>query len=701
MRIGLFLNNLDEEYQISVYRGIRMEAEALNIDIVCVQGENPHHDQKFGRTPFLSREFIAADGILLLSSVILNRADFTRRLDMKTMFARVPFVSIGARLFEYPSIIIKCRKSMEHLMEHLTGFHGYRNLLYLGGPVNHQDNAVREHVFRRSVNAMKGQLPGLSGTVLNGEFHETSGMMMARAYIAANPDNPPDVIVAANDHIAIGAQETLHNQRDPRWRRCPVTGFDDIEQARQVIPALTTIRQPLDLLGRTAVRTLWDIIQGKKVPPVIHLDSELIIRESCGCKQEGKNPEPGDFPLPDKTAVQRRTINSEYHLRNISILGQSLATVNSHEEMLPKIGFFLTNIEVKMFYLVLYPRPLSRIGESGNLVYQRIQNQDISYTRNPRSIDIKHFFSGVIGEAREGPRTWCLYYLQTGNEYLGFIVYIARDSAHPQICGGAIFIANTVKRLRILDDEKERSRQLEQEVAFRTRDLVAANRKLQEEAKRRREVEAEVLRISEMERLRFSMDLHDDICQRLAGISMFCKSLTRGLSAESFLLELSELIDETLMRTRRYAHDAFPMELDALGLKEALGALCHSINKQTPCRCVYTWSAPEPSPLSSAQDINVYRIIQEALHNVVKHARAGRAEIDVRKEGPLLIVRVRDDGIGSSPQEGKPGPTAAKRREGLGLRSMEYRAHQLGAEYLFESGKTGGTLVELRIPLEK
>jgi signal transduction histidine kinase len=204
-----------------------------------------------------------------------------------------------------------------------------------------------------------------------------------------------------------------------------------------------------------------------------------------------------------------------------------------------------------------------------------------------------------------------------------------------------------------------------------------------------------------MERLRFSMDLHDDICQRLAGISMFCKSLTRGLSAESLLLELSELIDETLLRTRQYAHDAFPMELDALGLKEALGALCHSINKQTSCRCVCTWSAPEPSPLNTAQDINVYRIIQEALHNVVKHARAGRAEVEVRKDGLLLIVRVRDDGIGSSLQAGKPGPSAAKRREGLGLRSMEYRAHQLGAEYLFESGKTGGTLVEVRIPLEK
>jgi signal transduction histidine kinase len=182
---------------------------------------------------------------------------------------------------------------------------------------------------------------------------------------------------------------------------------------------------------------------------------------------------------------------------------------------------------------------------------------------------------------------------------------------------------------------------------------------------------------------------------------MFCKSLTRGVSAESLLPELSELIDETLLRTRQYAHDAFPMELDALGLKEALGALCHSVNKQTSCRCEYTWSAPEPSPLSPAQDINVYRIIQEALHNVIKHAKADKADITVKAEGPLLIVRVRDNGIGSSRQDGdKPDNPATRRREGLGLRSMEYRAHQLGAEYIFESSCSGGTTVELRIPID-
>jgi signal transduction histidine kinase len=259
-----------------------------------------------------------------------------------------------------------------------------------------------------------------------------------------------------------------------------------------------------------------------------------------------------------------------------------------------------------------------------------------------------------------------------------------------------------VKRLQILENEKDRALRLEQEVSYRTRDLLEANKKLSEEARRRLAVEAEVLRISEMERLRFSLDLHDDICQRLAGISMYCKSLSAREDLKPFLPELAGLIDETLSRTRRYAHDSFPVELDSFGLREAVGGLCGRINKETDCACDYTWKVPSSVHLAQAMEINVYRIVQEALNNVVKHSKADKSAVEIKAEGSVLLVRIKDNGKGNPllnsenyhklPEEG--------RRTGLGLRSMEYRAHQLGAECLFKSTVKGGTLVELRIPIE-
>jgi signal transduction histidine kinase len=362
--------------------------------------------------------------------------------------------------------------------------------------------------------------------------------------------------------------------------------------------------------------------------------------------------------------------------------------------MIPHLQFFLINLAVKTFYLILYPEPLTQIGSTGNLVYRRTAEGDGPVDG---SVNIADFFT----------RSLCLCYLRSGREYLGLIIYDAPDTAHPQICSAAIFIANTVKRLLIHDDETERARQLEQEVVFRPRDLTDTYGKLQEEQQRRLAVEAEVLRISELERLRFSMDLHDDICQRLAGISMFCKSLIGGMSPASFLPELSDMIDETLQRTRRYAHDSFPMELDTLGLREALGALCHSVSKQTACTCIYTWSIAA-SPLLPAQDINIYRIVQEALQNAVKHSRATRINVDVRAVEnaghPALVFSVQDNGIGTLvpgiPRLNGENPILPNgKRSGLGLRSMRYRANQLGADYTFESAAQSGTRIEVRIPL--
>jgi signal transduction histidine kinase len=154
-----------------------------------------------------------------------------------------------------------------------------------------------------------------------------------------------------------------------------------------------------------------------------------------------------------------------------------------------------------------------------------------------------------------------------------------------------------------------------------------------------------------------------------------------------------------MSRTRRYARDSFPVELGDLGLKKALDSLCHGVTKQTTCRCIYTWSAPDASPLTPAQDINIYRIIQEALQNAVKHAKANRITVDVRAEGKTLILSVCDNGTGD-PRLNEENPVITeKKHAGLGLRSMRYRAHQLGAEYTLVSAEQGGTQITVRIPL--
>lgn len=704
MRIVLYVRNLDEEYQISLYRNMKAEAERLGIDLVCVQR---------GLSP--SAEELSADGVILLTSVLLKRGLEIELPFIKAAVGSLPCVSVANRLPDIPSIIIHNKASMEALMAHLVSHHGYRKFLFIGGPEGHRDNTVREHVFREAIARGRAAYPDIEGTVVNGGFREALAILIMRDYMREHRDAPLDAVVAANDNMAIGALKVLASSGDPAWARCAVTGFDDISQARFANPPLTTVRQPLDSLALQAVRSVRALISGNKIPEVAQIDSSLVIRSSCGCPEFGMASGADGLSGFDSRDESERTPFRDLRftelLRTVSGFGQELTIAGSMESLVGHLRSFLDDIGIELFSLLLNDGPTGGKDGSIGLVYQRDgQTERMSIDGGERTT-MREFFGGMTRFDEKRRSFPCVFHLQSGDDEIGIIVYEAPEYAQPHMCSAGVFIANAVRRLQILEEEKERSRLLESEVRLRTKDLVDMNEQLKKEAERRMEVEAEVLRISETERLRFSLDLHDDICQRLAGISMFSKSLANSSVADSSaeLSELSSMIDETLFRTRQYAHESFPVELDSLGLNEALEGLCASLKRQTGCACEYSWTVPAEVDIPVAKRINLYRIVQEALHNVIKHSGATRARVSVGAENGILDVRVRDNGRGIHPEgDGAAGgetggaARAADKRKphvGIGLKSMEYRAHQIGASYRATSSEKTGTEIAIRLKL--
>jgi signal transduction histidine kinase len=170
---------------------------------------------------------------------------------------------------------------------------------------------------------------------------------------------------------------------------------------------------------------------------------------------------------------------------------------------------------------------------------------------------------------------------------------------------------------------------------------------------------------------------------------------------------LAEMSADALSRTRQYARDSFPVGLDAMNLKSSLIQICADMSGPDGFTCTLACSADPDDLLSRGQKINIYRIVQEALHNSCAHSRAAKASVEVCMRKQRLIVRIADDGIGFSAVSGHDGaqeaadsllPGTPKRPRGLGLRSMKYRAHQIGADFSIESSPDGGTVVELCIP---
>ncbi len=200
----------------------------------------------------------------------------------------------------------------------------------------------------------------------------------------------------------------------------------------------------------------------------------------------------------------------------------------------------------------------------------------------------------------------------------------------------------------------------------------------------------------EEERSRVARDLHDEIGQSLAFVCMQLRALVRragdGAGPGDGLREAASRVEETARAVAALAHQYHPADLRSLGLCAALRAF---VSQWVRDRGIEVETAIEQvgGILSGEQELHVYRIVQEALNNVAKHARATRASVTVATRGASIVVTVEDNGVGFDLASASAGC------KGLGLSTMRERARMAGGEISFRRGASGGCRVSLVIPV--
>jgi signal transduction histidine kinase len=201
----------------------------------------------------------------------------------------------------------------------------------------------------------------------------------------------------------------------------------------------------------------------------------------------------------------------------------------------------------------------------------------------------------------------------------------------------------------------------------------------------------------EEERRRLRNDLHDGIGPQLASLTLKIQTARLRLShdplAETLLTELAARTQATVADIRRVVYDLRPPSLDELGLLSALRESAAQYQAQGAGGAQFHIDAPEHlAPLPAAVEVAVYRIAQEALTNVMRHAQAHNCWLRLAVDGPagVLCLEVQDDGPGIAPTH----------RTGVGLRSMRERATELGGTLTVAPGATGGTQVRAVLPLK-
>jgi signal transduction histidine kinase len=195
----------------------------------------------------------------------------------------------------------------------------------------------------------------------------------------------------------------------------------------------------------------------------------------------------------------------------------------------------------------------------------------------------------------------------------------------------------------------------------------------------------------ENERKRIADDLHDELGPLLSAIKLQINHLEPSDETETAVLEKSsEQIDSIIQRFREISYDLLPNTLVRQGLIKATEEFISKLKPVHPLNISFKYC---DFTLIPQREINLYRILQEIIHNTVKHSRAASLSVSIQKNNKTLLLRTKDDGIGFNYSEKKQIAT------GLGLLSIHSRVDLLGGQLLVTSQPGTGTIFEIEMPL--
>jgi signal transduction histidine kinase len=199
----------------------------------------------------------------------------------------------------------------------------------------------------------------------------------------------------------------------------------------------------------------------------------------------------------------------------------------------------------------------------------------------------------------------------------------------------------------------------------------------------------------EKERQRLSRELHDGLGQHLIAVKLKLEQITPENTCEAFrgIKEVRQAIDQTIDEIRNISNDLMPSSLEAFGLSNALRKLCQDTAQDTGLDIHTHLDKPALKPGSQAS-LYLYRIAQEALHNIVKHAGAGKVWLSLRTGEKQIILEVKDNGIGIDENSAGMG-------QGQGLANIRERIKILKGEMDLRKLSEGGTLLRIKIPADE
>ena len=256
-----------------VLRGVESSLYQVGWSVLISILRNPDRPEAFR---WLQKISAKVDGMLIAEGIIPSE-------QLARLAARIPVVLVAGSTGETHADVVDGdnRAGAMALARHLVELHGKTRLFYIAGPPEAPDARERRTVFTETLAEYQGvRLAGC----FEGRFAAVSGQRAVRELLAGPRRELPDAIACGNDQMAIGAIRELHTAGIRVPADVAVAGFDDMHFGALTTPPLTTVHQPMRLLGERACSCLLDRIADPARPRrVERLPTRLVVRESCGC----------------------------------------------------------------------------------------------------------------------------------------------------------------------------------------------------------------------------------------------------------------------------------------------------------------------------------------------------------------------------------------------------------------------------------
>jgi len=275
-------------------------------------------------------------------------------------------------------------------------------------------------------------------------------------------------------------------------------------------------------------------------------------------------------------------------------------------------------------------------------------------------------------------------------------------SARGELEGFLLSVAETTQKVRATDVLHKTSEGLEGEIKRRTEALGRANIELAGEVQRRVAAEAELrslsrrlVQLQEDERRRISQELHDEVGQNLTMLKMILDTGLRhpGAMTKDMVKNASDQVNRVIAQVRNISMSLHPSMLEVLGLEPALHAVFERLHAESGLAIEFH-SDIDNTRLDRETRLCVYRIVQEALSNVLRYAGVKRASVTLTKFNERLALSITDDGRGFDYSTLTPG-------QSNGISGMRERVFTLGGDFHLETGMGKGTSIDIDLPFEQ